>query len=203
VVLTLEKLLPYIHRFVERVVARCRPRMIAIYGSLVRGEATAASDIDICVLLEEERDKDAVYFAASETNEEITSEGLKNLITPTILLREEDVPTEFLEEGITLWGRAIHVAVGEMGVKPMTLIAYDTSGLDQSQKAMVRYALHGRMAKKTYKGKTYISRSEGLLKSLGAKQMGNALLVEAGKETAIKDLFQRHGVRYERIDVYG
>lgn len=197
------KLLPYVHRFVERVVARCRPRTIVIYGSLVRGEATAMSDIDICVLLEEERDKDAVYSAASKTNEEITSEGLKNLITPTILLHEGDVPTEFLEEGITLWGRAIRVAVGERELKPMTLIAYDMSGLDSSQKARVRYALHGHVTKKTYKGKTYISRSEGLLKSLQVKKVSDAILVEAGKETVVEDLFRRYGVRYERIDVYG
>ena len=202
-VLTLAKLLPYIHRFVERVVARCRPGAIVIYGSLVRGEATAMSDIDICVLLEEERDKDAVYSAASKTNEEITSGGLKNLITPTILLREEDVPTEFLEEGITLWGRAIRVAVGERGLKPMTLIAYDMSGLDSSQKARVRYALHGHVTKKIYKGKTYISRWEGLLKSLQVKQVSNAILVEAGKKTVVEDLLQRYGVSYERIDVYG
>lgn len=200
---TLTKLLPYVHRFIERVVARCRPKTIVIYGSLVRGEATAASDIDICVLLEEERDKDAVYSAVSETNDEIISDGLKNLITPTILLREEEVPTEFLEGGVTLWGRAILVAAGERGLKPMMLIAYDMSGLNSSQKAMVRYALHGRVTKKTYKGKTYISRSEGLLKSLEAKQMGNAILVEAGKGTALEDLFQMHGVSYEKIDVYG
>ena len=173
-----------------------------LYGSVVRGEATAASDIDVCVLLEDKRDKDAVYSAASEVNDEITSDGVKNLITPTILTREEEVPIEFLEEGITLWGNAIRVGVGERGLSPMALIAYDMSGLEPSQKARVSYALHGRVTKKTYKGRTYVSRSEGLIKSLGAKRMGTAILVEAGKETAIEDLFQGHGVRYERIDVY-
>jgi len=196
------KLLPYVHRFVERVVARCKPRAIVLYGSVVRGEATATSDIDVCVVLEDGRDKDAVYSAASKVNDEITSDGVKNLITPTILTREEEVPTEFLEEGVTLWGRAIRVAAAERGLKPMVLIAYDMSKLEPSQKAKVRYALHGHVTKKTYKRKTYTSRSEGLLKILGAKRMGNALLLERGKKGAIEDLFRRHGVNYDQIDIY-
>ena len=191
------------HRFVERVVARCKPKAILLYGSVVRGEATATSDIDVCVLLEDERDKDAVYSAASEVNDELTSNGIKNLLTPTILTREEEIPIEFLEEGVTLWGSAIRVMAAERGLKPMVLIAYDMSGLEPSEKARVSHVLHGHVTKKTYKGKTYTSSSEGLLKVLGAKRIGNALLLEREKKGAIDELFRKCGVKYEKVDVYG
>jgi len=197
------RLLPYVHRFVERVVARCRVRTIVLYGSLVRGDATATSDIDVCVLLENERDKELVYSAASKTNDELASDGFRNVFTPTVLTREEGIPIEFLEEGVTLWGGAIRITAAERGLKPMILIAYSMSELEPSAKARVSYALHGHVTKKTYKGKIYTSRSEGLIKTLGAKRLGNALLVEREKKGAIEDFFRRHGVSYEQIDVYG
>lgn len=160
------------------------------------------SDIDVCVLLEDERDKDAVYSAASEVNAQLAADGMKNMITPTIVLSENEIPTEFLEEGVTLWGRAICVSVGERGLEPMVLIAYDMSKLEPFQKSKVSHALHGRTTIKRYKGKTYTSSSEGLLKSLGARRMGNALLLERKKKDAIEGLFRTHGVSYEQIDVY-
>lgn len=198
----LPELLPYVHRFVELVVAKTSPRAIVLYGSVARGEATRSSDVDVCVVVRGKRGRDVAYSAASEVNSRLADAGLKSAISPMIVDASEDVPSELMNEGITLWGSAVRVSAGKFDLVPMSLVTYEMSGLGRNVKSKVSRILHGHRTKKTHKGKTYVSESEGLIRTFGANHLGNALLLGRERSAPLLNLFRTHGVKHAVLDVF-
>lgn len=173
---------------------------IILFGSVARGEASKESDLDILVLGEEE---------AREEVSEITLDLEKEFDVSIELVLEdtlEDLENYFLQqilrEGIVLYGPPL-IEFEELELKPYSIVSYSLKKLDHSEKMKLRRNLYGYSTKKKYKGKTYESKSEGLLKQIGGEKLGpSVLLVPANKLNLVKGRLERFGAEYEERDIY-
>ena len=193
-VTSVRELLPFIHRFVEKVVAGTSAKLVVLFGSFARGEAGPTSDIDIMVECTP-RDRDKVQTIADETNELILREGYKNMVKPLIL---EKVDPDILSHGILLWGRAV---MTPSGLRRRVLVTYDMSHLKKPEKVKLCIALYGHRTERKHGKKIYVSIREGIVGMLGGSRV-DGILVDVEKTDELKAVLERFNVPYKTTEVY-
>ena len=117
---TIRELLPFVHRFVEKVVRETRATLVVLFGSFARGEAGPTSDVDVMVECSS-RDHGKIQAIVDETNELILREGYKNMMKPLLIERADP---DILSHGTVLWGRAV---ITPSGLRRKVLVTYDMS----------------------------------------------------------------------------
>lgn len=190
----IRELLPFVHKFVERVVGETNASLLVLFGSFTRGEAGPTSDIDVMVECPT-RDRKIVQTIADEVNELILREGYKNLIKP---LSTEKADSDILSHGIVLWGRAV---ITPSGLRRKVIITYDMSRLSRPEKVKLCMTLYGHRTKKKHGRKVYISRKEGVVSTLGGAKL-EGIIVGIEKAEELKAVFERFGVPYRTSEVF-
>lgn len=156
---------------------------VIVFGSVAKGTAEKKSDIDIVVVfdvkgrvggLDERNDITKIAHAVEE----------KYGKTFQLVFADREFggfDTYFVQqlfrEGLILFGKQPTVKAEKLELEPYVLICYSLAGLPVSEKMRVRKTLYGWKTAKKYKGKTYVSESEGLLKGAGGRQLNPATLL--------------------------
>jgi len=187
-------LLPFIHRFVERVIGETGGKLVVLFGSFARREAGPTSDIDLMVECPS-GDRDRVLKIADEVNESIMGAGYRNVIKPLLL---EEADPDILSHGTILWGRAV---ITPEGLRRKALVTYDMHRLQKPEKVRLCIALYGHHTKKRYGKKVYVSRREGVVSASGAAKV-EGILVDVEKLDEIKAVLEGFRVPYKVIEMY-
>jgi predicted nucleotidyltransferase len=100
----------WLPRVKRRIVDRFNPDRIVLFGSQARGEATEDSDIDLLVIVPEERDRRGLVEAIRRSLADVGVSKDVFVTTPSHVARYGDVVGSLLEEalreGITVYARS-------------------------------------------------------------------------------------------------
>ncbi|MEW5936345.1 MAG: nucleotidyltransferase domain-containing protein [Candidatus Thermoplasmatota archaeon] len=158
-----EKLL--LERFVE-LVKNAIPVLqgIVLYGSLARGAQDRRSDIDVLVIVDDE--KPTQYYQPISrivTDLSIAMKPRRELKPIVTNLQDYDASfyRNVFDEGIILFGKML-VSPEKLALMPYVLVTYDVSRLSSSIKVRISRKVHGYTGKKVVGGKKYEYRYKGL-----------------------------------------
>lgn len=128
---------------------------VILFGSYAKGKETAASDIDLMIVIDTEKPKELLPLVIKKLST-IDKEGK---ISPRVT-NLSDIDNEFLldilRHGKILFGKVI-LNERKMMLKPYRLIYYDISDLPPSKKVLISKRIHGSQSiiknkKYSYKG---------------------------------------------------
>ena len=171
---------------------------VALFGSAARGEATAGSDIDIAVTYGEKEDR------VMREVDELAPEHV-HIVHASIdeLGKNMSLAGALSGEGIMLSGRPIVFEVQKIGLRPMTIIAYDTAELDQNVRNKLNRALHGGISTSRRGGRRYLKEYGGLIAQPGITKIGKGvLLVPRERVPMVTGTLQKHGAKWKEIAVW-
>lgn len=192
-------------KLIEEVVAKLRsfPEVTAVvlFGSFARKDIDRRSDIDLLVVVDRQdpgslRSKVARLISEMKPHREISP----------ILTNLQDLEPTFLrnvfDDGIVLHGKLV-LSPAHLALQPRVLIAYNLSGMSQTQKVHVSRLIHGYISRKIVGEKQRTYRYPGLKDRYGAVVVSRStiwLKPEDGKNFA-KELEARK-IPFSRWDVY-
>lgn len=171
--------------FVKGISSRVgRIYSVIVFGSVARGTADKKSDIDIAVVFDVKgkrvgglgERKDIIKIA------HVIEEKYGKTFQIVFADREfVGFDTYFVQqlfrEGLILFGKQPAIKAEKLELEPYVLVCYSLAGLPVSDKMRVRKTLYGWKTAKKYKGRTYVSESEGLLKGAGGRQLNPATIL--------------------------
>lgn len=204
-----QELLSYVYDFLSSLLDHEETlqsvRRIILFGSAVRGDFHAHSDIDLFI--------DTISAHKIEKIVETEQALFEKRIEKTWVLRGIALPLkvqigdlqhprwEALEEQIAQYGKIVYGPYEQApkGLQHYTLMTYDLSALSQNKKmGFIRtaYGYKGKKGKVEYKKK-------GLLEEVGGQRVGtNSLLVPRDKVREIRSLFNKYKLTPRIKDVW-
>jgi len=153
---------------------------IVLFGSVSRGEDTAASDIDIAVIF----DKADKFELSKKINIykhdkiQLTLMGIKDLP------EETELTGALSGEGLVLYGSPVKINADKMGLKPKILICYSLKNLPQTEKVKLNRALYGSVSESNFNGKKYRTETKGLINEPGIDKVNKGVLLTDRKKSA-------------------
>ncbi|MEM3556175.1 MAG: nucleotidyltransferase domain-containing protein [Candidatus Micrarchaeia archaeon] len=167
-------------------------RLIVLYGSWAKGEASKKSDIDLFIIAGR---KD------TERVEDVISKGdfrVQPVIRSLSELRTMDsgLLTNILRDGKILYAKNFELDVSRiLKQKPVVIYNFKLSNLRQQMKRKFNSALYGTKVKGYIYG--------GLLGEAGGIQLGRGcILVPENRRKQIESLFESYRIKYEKISAW-
>lgn len=181
-----------IELLVEELSGISSVRLIVLYGSWAKGEATRKSDIDLFIIagkIDRERIEDIVSKGDFRVQPVIRS--LSELRT-----MDSGLLANILKDGKILYVKNFELDVSKiLKQKPAVIYTFKLNNLNQQTKRKFNSALYGTKIKKY----TY----PGLLGYAGGIQLGRGcILVPENRRRKIESLLDSYKIRYEKINVW-
>jgi len=179
--------------------------LIALYGSVARGEHDKRSDIDILMVYESREAQERAYEKMMRLLPELDAK---------VQLHEtnvEDMETEdrnFIEnvfrEGLVLMAKpALKIPVERiLSLKPFSLFTYSVKGLEQSKIMALRRALYTYRGKKKVGEKEYEYTYNGIVSKYGRKLGKSCFIVPNEAAKSVRAIFERLNIPYEETTVW-
>ncbi|MBI2522780.1 nucleotidyltransferase domain-containing protein [Candidatus Woesearchaeota archaeon] len=172
---------------------------IILFGSVARGEDTAASDIDIAIIHDLRNvDKIKTYI-----NKFLHDKIQVSYFSIKQLPNEIEMLSSLTGEGILLYGHPINVKLKSKELKPKILLIYDTSKIPRTERMKLNRALHGSISKSRYKKREYVTKTTGILKEKGIEKLAKAvLLTDPKKAHGIIITFKIYNIKWREMLVW-
>lgn len=192
--------------FLQKVHERTRGikglELLVLYGSLVRGELTARSDIDFFALFHDERSLKQREKKLSSILDEACEEEYGRVASLYATSHEAEVDRSFLynvfREGVAV-SPLIETMVWDLfSLKPYVIFAYSLKNKPRPQKVKIDRILYGYRQRKGGKVYSY----NGLVKGLGCIRFGNNLLVPLEKSEELKKFFDANDIRFKQRAIF-
>lgn len=169
-----------------------------LFGSAARGETTIDSDIDVAVIYTKKGE------AVMKRVEGLAPPRVHIVhVTPRELEENVSLAGALSGEGLLLFGKPVVLQAQKLKLKPMVIIAYDTSGLDVNTRNKLNHALYGKTSTVRRGGKKYVRRYEGLTARPGILKIGKAvLMVSREKAPTITKTLETHEAKWKEIPVW-
>ncbi len=184
-----------------------------LFGSVVKGELTKKSDIDVLLLFDtdhnpeigEEMDgalKLSSHIAKKYDLPYSFSFVAKNINDPG------DVEPDFLwnvaQEGVLIWGTPDLKILREPhpSLEAMVLISYSTKGLKSNQKSAIQRGLFGYKYRVSEGEKLYEGNKEGLIKKEESRLAPGVLLLPAKEAGGAIGILKKNGAKYEILRLW-
>lgn len=142
-----QKLLLSLKKKIKEWIKKEKVIDVVVFGSLMRGK-TNPNDIDLCIVLKDEQEKDALDMINSLAKV-VDNPSLKpqiNVLTENAFHGNNSLSKTLLFEGVSI---KHNKAVAELhGFKPKVLFFYDIKHFKPSDRVRFHYLLRGRYGKK-------------------------------------------------------
>lgn len=172
---------------------------IVLFGSVARGEDTAASDIDIAII----HDSPDEFSFMKEINKKKSEKIQTTFISIDTLPKETEIVGALCGEGLLLYGSPITFDVKNISLQSKVIFSYSLISLPQNQKMKVNRALYGSISKVLIKQKVYKSEFKGMAqKPTVEKIQKGVLLVDRRYAPQIVGVFKHFQVQYQEIAVW-
>jgi hypothetical protein len=170
---------------------------VTLFGSAARGEATIESDIDIAVIYARKND------AVMKQVEKLAPPRVHILHATTRELEKNiSLGGALSGEALLLFGKPVVIQAQKLKLRPMMIIAYDTSGLDQNTRNKLNHALYGRVRREGERGEKIYTYG-GIATRPGILKLGKAVLLLPRENTsAITKTLEAHGAKWKEIPVW-
>lgn len=173
---------------------------VFLFGSAARGSADRRSDVDFCVIIDD-NDKKRVSSIALDLEKKY-DRNIQLVVSRNFGKLDKYFISQLFKEGILLYGKSPFVDVKGMRFDGYALFSFSLSNLSQSSKMKIKRILYGYSTSK--KGaKLYKSFSKGLVKEFNGIFVGRgAILVPSSKAKNIEEVFALRKVKFKRIDMF-
>jgi len=171
---------------------------VTLFGSVARGEATIDSDIDVAVIYAKKDE------AIMKRVEEFVPPRVHIVhITAQELEKNVSLAGALSGEGLLLFGKPVVLQAQKLRLRPMVIIAYDTSELDANTRNKLSHALYGRVSAVERGKKRYVSKYEGITARLGVLKIGKAvLMMPREKVPLVTKTLEAHGAKWKEIPIW-
>lgn len=189
--------------FARRASRHGRVKCVFLFGSVAKGDVDRRSDIDVFVVLDT-REKpesleefEAISNAALEVGREF-DKGIQLVVTNAAFSGLDDYFVErVLTEGEVIYARDMPIKVEALELEPHHIVTYSMKDLSQSDKMRVKRRLHGRVSRRKYKDREYVSEYRGLVRELGGVSLGRGcVLVPAKALEKLEGVLKELKVKY-------
>ncbi len=168
---------------------------IVLFGSVARGEDTAASDIDIAVI-HNLRDAASLMEKANAHKPEKVQMTFLNINN---LPSEMEIVSALSGEGLLLYGKPVVIQQKHLELRPRILIAYSLKEMPQKEKVKLNRALYGSISKS---GK-YTTETRGMTAEPGVEKLGpGVLLADRRKSGKFVGVLKRFGAKVKQEQVW-
>ncbi|UCH88778.1 MAG: nucleotidyltransferase domain-containing protein [Thermoplasmata archaeon] len=191
-----------IERFIQRVLKEIASiETIILFGSMARDDYDRRSDIDIMLVIRE--DKPDKY---SELISKIITELQPHREIRTVLTNlrdyDEDYYRNVFSDGKVLFGKAV-ITPEHLALKPYLLISYDLAGKPNTLQVKISKKVHGYKSKKVIKGKKKIYEYPGLKNVEGGEIVSkSAILLPMEKSKDLIEIFKRLNVPHKLFKIW-
>ena len=107
-------------------------------------------------------------------------------------------------EGIIIWARPELKLLEKPhpNMEPKSIFSYSLTSQTPKVKMAVYRAFFGYRVEKVVKGKRYINSAKGIVGEYGEKLGDCVFMVPSNISEKIIEVFEKHGVKYQMIDVW-
>ena len=174
-----------------------------LFGSYAREEAHTQSDIDVCIILTNEKFKDQISNQILELEKKY-DKNINILITkPTFKDLDRQLVETILREGIVLYGTIPDISIQQLELEPYKIIKYNLSHLSQSEKMKIKRLLYGIQTKKKYKGKIYENKQKGIVEDFGGLRIGIAsILIPEKLSWEVEYKLRQYDISLRKISIW-
>lgn len=176
--------------------------LLVIYGSYVRNELTAKSDVDFFAMF---HDQKSLEEGEERLYNILTTECDVELNLPASLyaVNEDKTIDKSIFYGIITEGFVITPAISNYLLKivdpsPKVLFTYSMEALSPQEKVKVNQILYGYSQKKKDKKYTY----KGVLQDVQGKRVRSGILVPQEYESDLEMFMRSHKLRYQKEVVF-
>ena len=180
-------------------------KTIILFGSVARGEATRKSDIDLFIILSKKNKLTDKHISNKMLS--IEKKYKVNIQYITANQKFDKINKQFLDtilrEGIVIYGKIPEIPIQKLDLEPYSLIKYDLSQLEHSEKMKLERILFGKETKKRYKNKIYVSKKNGYLEEYKGIKTGIAsILIPEKHASKIAKELRKFGARVRIIPAW-
>ncbi|HIH38377.1 TPA: hypothetical protein HA245_05545 [Candidatus Woesearchaeota archaeon] len=174
-------------------------RQIILFGSVSRGEDTRTSDIDIAITFH-----GVEKMQLSSQLNKLKPESIQLTLIPLNKLHEEtELVGALTGEGILLYGKPIILQNKKTDLTAKLLVSYSMSRMEQTEKVKLNRALYGSTSISRENGKTYQTKTRGLIGEPGIERLQKGvLLIERKKSAKVINVLKRFGAEVKEIPVW-
>lgn len=173
---------------------------IFLFGSVAREEADKRSDIDLCVIINNNNKKKVSSIALNL--EKKYDKNIQLIINKNFSKLDKYFISQLFKEGILLYGKNPLVKIKDVGFKCFALFSFSLENLDQSDKMKMKRILYGYSTVKKGK-KLYKSFFKGLVSELSGLFIGRgAVLIPIDKAKIVENVFNSKKVKFKRYDLF-
>jgi len=174
-----------------------------LFGSYARKQAHAQSDIDICMIITNEKLKNQISNQILSLEKKYNKNINILITTPALKDLDRQLVETILREGIVLYGTLPDISIQQLELEPYEIIKYDLSRLSQSDKMKIKRLLYGIKTKKKYKGKIYESKQKGIVEDFGGLRIGIAsILIPEKLSWGVEDMLRQYDVSLRKITIW-
>jgi len=189
-----------IFEFAKEVSSLSNVLSIFLFGSVARGEADKRSDVDFCVIVDNDNTKKISSIALDL--EKKYDKNIQLVISRNFTKLDSYFISQLFREGILLYSRSPLLKIKDMGFKGFALFSFSLIGLNQSDKMKMKRILYGYSTTKKGK-KVYKSSSKGLVLELNGLFIGRgAVMIPFEKAKIIEEIFSSRKVKFKRYDLF-
>lgn len=189
-----------VFEFVKRITDFDNVKYIFLFGSVARETADKRSDIDICVIINDNNRK-----RISETALDLEKAYNKNIqvvISKNFEGLDDYFIKQLMNEGILLYGKTPIIKLKNLKCEEYVLFSYSLENLKHSEKMKLKRILYGYNTIKRSDKKTYKSFYQGLIKEMGGFSPGKGcLLIPINNSKYIENIFKENKIKYSKVEV--
>jgi len=174
-----------------------------LFGSYAREQAHVQSDIDICIIVKNEKLQNQISNQILGLEKKYDKNINILITTPALKDLDRQLVETILREGIVLYGTLPYISIQQLELEPYEIIKYDLSRLSQSDKMKIKRLLYGIKTKKKYKGKIYESKQKGIVEDFGGLRIGIAsILIPEKLSWEVENMLRQYDLSIRKILIW-
>jgi len=174
-----------------------------LFGSYAREQAHVQSDIDICIIVKNEKLQNQISNQILRLEKKYDKNINILITTPALKDLDRQLVETILREGIMLYGTLPYISIQQLELEPYEIIKYDLSRLSQSDKMKIKRLLYGTKTKKKYKGKIYESKQKGIVEDFGGLRIGIAsILIPEKLSWEVENMLRQYDLSIRKILIW-
>ncbi len=172
-----------------------------LFGSVAREEADKRSDIDFCIITNNEDMKNISSLALDL--EKKYDKNIQLVISKNFTGLDSFFISNLLKEGILLYAKNPIIKLKNIKCEEFVLFSFSLSNLPQSEKMKMKRILYGYETKKKQGNKIYKSKSKGIVEELNGFSVGRgSVLIPVKNSKYIENILNEKKAEFKKIQLF-
>lgn len=187
--------------FARRISSLGNVSFLFLFGSVAREEADKRSDIDFCVITNND-DKKEISSIALDLEKKY-DKNIQLVVSKDFTKLDSYFIKNIFSEGILLYAKNPIIKLKNLKCEEFILFSFSLLNLSQSEKMKIKRVLYGYETEKRQKNKIYKSKAEGMVEELNGFSVGRgAVLLPVKNSKYIEKIFTERKVKFDKFSFF-